>query len=206
MVFVFLWLFLVSTGCGLSKHITLNLLRLLDGGFRRLLQKKRKIECNGARVGRTSSFSLRVLKAVAVSLVPGRGLCLKQLDEWNRDMEQREKGGPSTWGARAPLPSARWPSGVFVPRVYLARKEAFLSPLHVNNFFLLFIISIMLMEAILKKNPMALVDQTTLWTRIQNPPQPFLSAGRWPRSLVSVSSVSSLWNWNLIKCKWQKQQ
>lgn len=25
MVFVFLWLFLVSTGCGLSKHITLNL-------------------------------------------------------------------------------------------------------------------------------------------------------------------------------------
>lgn len=98
-------------------------------------KKKRKIECNGARVGRTSSFSLRVLKAVAVSLVPGRGLCLKQLDEWNRDMEQREKGGPSTWGARAPLPSARWPSGVFVPRVYLARKEAFLSPLHVNNFF-----------------------------------------------------------------------
>lgn len=59
-------------------------------------KKKRKIECNGARVGRTSSFSLRVLKAVAVSLVPGRGLCLKQLDEWNRDMEQREKGGPST--------------------------------------------------------------------------------------------------------------
>lgn len=140
MVFVFLWLFLVSTGCGLSKHITLNLLRLLDGGFHRLLQKKRKIECNGARVGRTSSFSLRVLKAVAVSLVPGRGLCLKQLDEWNRDMEQREKGGPSTWGARAPLPLS--PLAIWCVRAscVFGKKRSISEPLTCKQFFFYYLL------------------------------------------------------------------